>query len=190
MIGPNLASRPFLNTRPVWLVTAAAGILTVVFVFLNVSFFVMSGRELAPQLAYVDELEDKRNQLASQVRDVTVELDKVPWKSLATRVRATNVVLREWSFSWLGLLDDIERVMPREVRIIRITPSVAADGVLLSLEAVARSRESTLQFLENLIADASFSEPVPIRERLPEQSDVAGYDLTLRVTYHPGEASQ
>lgn len=188
MIGPNLASRPFLNTRPVWLVAVAAGVLVVLFVILNFSFFFLSGRELAPQLTYARELEAKRDQLSSEVRGLVVELDKVPWKSLSSRVRATNVVLREWSFSWLGLLDDIERVMPREVRVVRIAPSVGDDGVTLNLEAIARSREATLEFLENLIADPHFSAPIPIRERFPEESEFAGYDLTMRVTYHPGKS--
>jgi hypothetical protein len=190
VIGPNLASRPFLNTRPVWLVTVAAGVLIVVFVFLNISFYISSGKELAPQLAYARDLENTRDQLSDEVRGIIAELDEVPWKSLSSRVSATNVVLREWSFSWLGLFDDIERVMPREVRVIRIAPSVADDGVTLSLEAIARNRDATLEFLENLIADPSFSEPIPIREQFPEQAEHAGYDLTLRVTYHPGEGNQ
>jgi Tfp pilus assembly protein PilN len=185
MIAPNLASRPFLNTRPVWVVTGAAGLLTVVLLILNISLYVKTNATLAPQLEYQRQLEAEHEQLSNEVGVLLAELDKVPWKSLASRVDATNVVLREWGFSWLDLLDDIERVMPREVRIIRIGPSVGADGVSLSLAVVARTRDALIEFLNNLINDPSFSKPIPIYEQLPEESASAGYDLTLRVSYHP-----
>lgn len=187
MIEPNLASRPFLNTRPVWLVTGVAVVLTVLFVVLNLVFFFSSSQTLAPQLARVENLETERGAISSELVALVNELDKVPWRSLSTRVRSTNVILREWGFSWLGLLDDIERVMPREVRIIKIAPAVSSDGVTLNLLAVARTRDSMLQFLENLISDPSFSQPIPLQEGFPERTDTAGYDLTLRVTYHPME---
>lgn len=188
MISPNLASRPFLNTRPVWLVTGAAAVLTVLLVILNVSFYIRSNRTLAPQLARYQQLRAEHQAMTTQVQTLVSELEKVPWRSLEGRVEATNVVLREWSFSWVRLLDDIERVVPREVRILKIGPSIGPEEVTLSLFIVARSRDAMIEFLTNLIDDPSFSKPIPIREGLPEESDLAGYELTLRVTYHPEEA--
>jgi hypothetical protein len=187
MIAPNLAARPFLNTRPVWLVTGAAAALTVLFLVLNITFYFSSNRTLAPQLERARELRSQRDALTADARTVLDDLENVPWRSLSGRVQATNLVLREWSFSWLRLLDDIERVMARDIRIIRIAPVVTSDGFTLNLKAVARTRDDILELLENLIADPSFSEPIPIREAMPEESRVAGYELTMRVTYHPGE---
>lgn len=187
MTAPNLASRPFLNTRPVWLVTGAAGLLTVVLLIVNITLFVRTNRTLAPQLDYLAQLEAEHQELSHEVALVLTELEEVPWKSLASRVHGTNVVLREWGFSWLDLLDDIEAVMPREVRVIRIGPGVGPDGVKLNLMVVARSRDAMIELLTNLITDPSFSEPIPIHEGLPEESETAGYDLSLRVNYHPDE---
>jgi len=187
MIAPNLATRPFLNTRPVWLVTGAAGVLALLFFILNVSFYFSSNRTLAPQLERARELRAQRDTLSGEAQTVLRDLEKVPWKSLSGRVQATNLVLREWSFSWLRLLDDIERVMPRDVRIVRIAPVVSVDGVTLNLMAVARTRDDILEFLDNLIVDPSFSNPIPLREGLPEESATAGYEITMRVNYHPSE---
>jgi hypothetical protein len=187
LIAPNLASRPFLNTRPVWLVTGAAGLLTAVLLVLNVALFVRTNRTLAPQLDHLGQLEAEHQKLTREVELLLTELEKVPWKSLASRVNGTNVVLREWGFSWLDLLEDIEGVMPREVRVVRIGPSVGPDEVKLNLMVVARSRDAMIDLLNNLITDPNFSHPIPIHEGLPEESATAGYDLTLRVNYHPGE---
>jgi Tfp pilus assembly protein PilN len=189
MIAPDLAARPFLNTRPVWLVTGVAVALAVVFLVLNVSFYFSSNRTLAPQLERARELRSQRDALAADAQSVIDDLEKVPWRSLSGRVQATNVVLREWGFSWLQLLDDIERVMPRDVRIVKVAPVVTAEGFTLSLMAIARTRDDILDLLQNLIADPSFSEPIPIREALPEESRTAGYELTMRVTYHPDEVA-
>jgi Tfp pilus assembly protein PilN len=185
MIAPNLATRPFLNTRPVWLLTGAAGLLTVALLILNITLYVKTNSTLAPQLDHLRQLEAEHARLSNEVDGLLAELEKVPWRSLGSRVDATNVVLREWDFSWLNLLDDVERVMPREVRILRIGPSVGADEVSLNLAVVARTRDALIEFLNNLIIDPSFSKPIPIHEELPEESPSAGYDLRLRVNYHP-----
>ena len=114
-------------------------------------------------------------------------LQRVPWRSLESRVNATNAILREQSFSWLQMLDDIERVMPYEVRLTKITPSVTADAVTVSFEVVAKNRDAMLQFIDNLVEDASFRQPTLSSERTPEDSDTGDYLLTMRVRYIPPE---
>jgi type IV pilus assembly protein PilN len=187
MIVPNLASRPFLNTRPVWLVTAVSILVALLFVVLNVFSYVTANRTLATQLSEYGRLEARRDALRREVKAEVATLDKVPWTSLANRVKATNLVLQEGSFSWPALLDDVERVMPYEVRLTRIAPTLGPEGVSLSLAVVCRSREAMLEFLENLIKDPSFANPIPVREELPEGSRTAAYDLTLKVDYRPPE---
>ena len=56
MITPNLATRPFLNTRPVWLVTAAAGLATLILLGLNLRLFLVSNRALDEETARRDML--------------------------------------------------------------------------------------------------------------------------------------
>jgi Tfp pilus assembly protein PilN len=186
VIAPNLASRPFLNTRPVWLLTGACVVLTVTFGALNVLSYVRSNRTLAPVIERRAELDAIKSELERSVRGEVQRLEGVPWKSLADRVRDTNVVLRERNFSWIRLLDDVERVMPYQVRMVTISPGVSTEGVSLSLAVVAQSRDAMLELLENLIADPSFSQPMPLREGLPETARTAEYELSLNVTYHPG----
>ena len=187
MITPNLATRPFLNSRPVWLFTIAAGALALILIALNLRLFLVANRTLGDESTRRDELQSRFEVLEREVRSDVTSLSKVPWRSLKTRVDATNLILQEHSFSWLEMLDDIERIMPYDARLTKITPNVAPDGVLLALEVVARTREAMLQLLDNLIADPRFEEPTPSNELSPEQSSTATYVLTLRVTYHPAE---
>jgi Tfp pilus assembly protein PilN len=182
---PNLASRPFLNTRPVWLLTAVAGTLALTLAAVNFNLWMISNRGLEEQLAREQALLAEQKQLVDELRSDAAALDQVPWRALNRRVDDLNMVLREHAFSWLRLLDDLERVLPREVRIIRVSPTVGKEDVELGLEGVARDRGALLDLLDNLIADPSFDEPRPRSERTPEQSSGVGYDFVLSVKYRP-----
>jgi Tfp pilus assembly protein PilN len=172
----------------VWLVTGLSALLAVIFVVLNLVSWVAGNRTLATQLEQRDRLRVEKAALETELKSQLAEMEEVPWKSLTGRVRATNVVLREHGFSWSRLFDDIERIMPHDARLTLIGPGVGPDGVTLSLVLIARSRDAVLELLENLIDDSSFSEPVPIRETLPDDSETGEYELTLRANYHPPAA--
>jgi Tfp pilus assembly protein PilN len=186
VIVPNLASRPFLNTRPVWIVTAFAVVATVVMVAVNINIYVTSRHQHAALYERCSELEAEYRELEEKTRGQLDLLAKVHWRSLGQRVERFNVILREYSFSWLKLLSDIERVMPYKVRLTDIQPSISPEKVTLTIEAVARDREAMLEFLDNLIVDPSFSRPIPDMERHPEGSTTAiDYLFTLKVIYDP-----
>jgi Tfp pilus assembly protein PilN len=184
MIAPNLASRPHLNTRPVWVVTGIAALLALGFAAANLQVWLSSSRELQEQLVREKQLRAEYQRLTVDVNERVDRLNKVPWRSLSGKVAAVNSVIHEHEFSWLGMLDDIERVLPYEVRLTKIAPKVDVESVNLSLTAIGRTRDALLEFLDNLIADPVFSEPTPQSEITPEESGL-GYVLTLTVTHHP-----
>lgn len=188
MMMPNLARRPFLNTRPVWVVAAVAGLITIAMVIANARLYVVTDRELAERIERRAELTERHAELLHEVRNQVDALEHVPWKSLAARVDAANTILREGTFSWLELLDDVEQVMPYDVRITRIAPRVDEEQVKLELEVVCKTRDDLLEFLQRLIDDPRFSEPTPRSETPPEASDTSFYTLMFGVTYHPQSA--
>jgi hypothetical protein len=62
---------------------------------------------------------------------------------------------------------------------------VGPSEIELNLVVVARTRDAMLEFLQNLLADPSFSQPTPRREETPEESAAPGYTLSLTVRYLP-----
>ena len=187
MITPNLATRPFLNTRPVWLVAAAAGLLALILIGFNLRLYLVANRHLDDETTMRDGLELRYSALATEVKANVDVLERVPWRSLKGRVDAINLILHEHSFSWIEMLDDIERVMPYDLRLTRITPSVGSAEVTLSLVVIARNRDVMLEFLDNMIADPRIENPTPSSEKTPEETELTMYLLTMRVTYHPSE---
>jgi Tfp pilus assembly protein PilN len=150
--------------------------------------YLQGNRTLAERIAARDELQQRHDALVDELRGEVRTLEGVPWRSLAARIASTNDILRERGFSWLEMLDDIEEVLPYDVRIVKITPKVDGDRVQIGLEAVCRTRDALLELLDNMIRDPRFAEPTPRSEVFPEESDNATFDLLFTVTYLPGEA--
>ena len=123
-MSPNLAARPFLNTRPVWAVMAAAVAIAVVVGGLLLGSHFVSNRALAEEIAAINDLQAAHDALDREVRAAARGLDRVPWKSLGARIDATNSILREHRFSWLDLLQDLEEVLPYDVRLVKVAPKI------------------------------------------------------------------
>ncbi|MCP4898726.1 MAG: hypothetical protein GY906_17285 [bacterium] len=184
---PNLASQPFLNARPVWLVTIGALTLAVIFLGFNIHAYLSGNRQHGEKLSERVKLEAEQRVIEGELRADVGQLDQVSWRGLRLQVSELNIVLRQQGFSWLVLLRDIEEVLPRDVRLTRIAPSVNDAEVQLAISGLARSRDAMLLLLENLIENQDFSDPVPNNEIWPEGSDRGIYEFTLRVRYLAGE---
>jgi len=183
---PNLASRPFLNTRPVWWVTGAATFFSVVLLIVNVSLYFSGSRHLVEKLQRRARLVEQETKLSREVdRDVKA-LAGVRWRALGSRVDRVNGILGGYAFSWLGLMNDLGRVLPRQVRLYKVSPHVTPDGVVLAVSGTAQTREAMLDLLENLIQSPQFFNPLPRSEKTPDASKSAGYEFRLRVGYRPG----
>ena len=67
MITPNLATRPFLNTRPVWVVSGVAAVLTLILIALNLRLFLVANRALDDEIAQRDSLKQRHQIVESEV---------------------------------------------------------------------------------------------------------------------------
>lgn len=187
---PNLARRPFVNTRPILVAAVALAVIGVGLTVYNVAEYVAarrSERELSSRLA---PLEAQRSSLSARVRTLDGKLKSVAWKKLASETDAMESVLLQRQLVWTTLLGDLERVMPWDVRLVSIRPTVAKDGAVeLGLSGVATGRQSWLNLLARLFSDSRFSRPVPLSEEAPSATNAVGYQFEVRVLYWPGGRS-
>lgn len=185
MIVANLASKPRLNTRPVWIVTGVAVLIGLVLAAVNVRLFLTSNQTLEEQIVRRDMLQIQRNELRREFSGHAAVLERVPWKSLGARIELVNEVLEEHRFSWSDLLDHLAEVLPWQVRIVSVSPSVGKEGVTLGLEAVSKDREGFLNLLDRMVADPYFDDPLPSREDWPEGGQSSEYVFSMRVLFLP-----
>lgn len=182
---PNLASKPLMNSRPVWLTAGVALVVALALLALNLHLYFSATQTTERLVAQRAELEARRTELAAKVRTEAAALEKVQWKRLDRKVAAVNQVLGEHAFSWLGLLADLGATLPWQVRLTRVSPTAGEDGVDLILEGESRTSEAVLEFLQNLIDSPNFEKPLPRSEERPEGSLGIGYTFTLKVRYLP-----
>lgn len=191
MIVANLASKPRLNTRPVWILTGAAVLIGLVLTAVNIRLFLSSNQTLEEQIVRRDMLQIQRDALAGEFSAHAAVLEQVPWGSLGARVNLVNEVLEEHRFSWSDLLDHLSEVLPWQVRVVSVSPSLGDDGVTLALEAVSKDREGFLDLLDRMVDDPYFDDPLPSRESWPEGGKSSEYLFRMRVIYLPdGEVEQ
>lgn len=183
---PNLASRPFINTRPVVLVIVTAVLVGVVMLLLNLRLFFSTSGTTEALGQRVADLEVQRAVLESDIRDDLEALQAVEWRRLEADVQAANLVLKAHAFSWGRLLTNLEATLPYAVRLVRVSPRVEDDRtVRLALQGIAQSREAMLEFMAHLLESPAFERVEPSGETLPEGAASAGYEFDLDTVYVP-----
>jgi Tfp pilus assembly protein PilN len=198
--GINLASRPFVNTRPVARVTAALWALGAALALAaGWSFWgYFTGRE--GQRAELASIEAAMERERAAIAELSRALGAIPLDNQNERVRFLNERIAERAFSWSLLFDRLAEILPADVRLLALAPRVnfgeserrraAAAGapgerVILQVEAVARRPEAILELLDALFASAAFERPNLAREN----RDGGETRFTLTVVYLPGAAA-
>ncbi|MEP0773309.1 MAG: hypothetical protein HRF46_02975 [Acidobacteriota bacterium] len=184
---PNLASAPFLNTRPVWVLGSALLVAAVALTAMSVSEFLLKREEEEGLRQRLTVLQQRREVVARAVAELNRTLAVVPWKQLQGETAALSQIAGKRGWAWTTMLADVERVLPWDVRLVSISPSVDDKGrVRLALVGVAAGRDSWLKLLTRLFSDPSFAEPVPALEEAPSATNPGGYRFQLAVRYLPG----
>jgi len=170
VIRTNLSTRPFYNERAVhfWLLVAAVAI--VIATALNVSAGLRYRRgdnELAKQ---ADADEARTAELRQQASKLRGSVDPRQIDVAAAAARQANELIDRRTFSWTDLLNRLETTLPDEAHVVAIRPKVdRANGIVLTLQIVARDVDDVNQFMENLEETGAFKNPRPTTERFNEQ---------------------
>jgi hypothetical protein len=191
--GLNLARRPFLNRRPVLrvavlLALAAAGLLC-----LNVWLYWQhfAGRE--DQRTELDQLREKTAEESATLEEALTALESfdVDWQQ--DQIAFLNARIAERMFSWSALFDHLAEVLPRTVRIERVTPALAGrqsrrrrgnlrsaeDEVALEITGAAEEDEALLELVDAFFAHSRFRRPSLKVEAREGGSSQVGYSMAV-----------
>jgi Tfp pilus assembly protein PilN len=190
---PDLATRPFLNLRPARRTGGALAIAALLLLAWNVQSTWRAGTGEASRRAEIARLTAASD--AARARIATIERDLATRDLGAENRRAEflNERIAQRTFGWNLLFDRLGRVLPRGVRLRRLSPKMMTaasappgGGVLLDISGEAEDDESMLEFVDKLFDDPAFEAPDLHREsRTP--SGALQFSLTVR--YLPGTAS-
>ncbi len=183
---PNLAARPFLDVRPVWVAGGLLAFAGLVLTGVSLGELLHEHRAEKNAAATLAGLQAKRTELAEKVAADNRELAAVSWKKLQFETDSLRQVVSRRGLVWSQMLADLERIVPWDVRLVSIVPAVDKGGeVKLALSGIATGRQAWLKMVSVLFTDRSFSDPLPSGETAPSATNSQGYRFELTVTYWP-----
>ncbi|MBK5257976.1 MAG: hypothetical protein JJE51_00140 [Thermoanaerobaculia bacterium] len=178
----NLAARPYRDYRPLYAVVVAASLLIAFLMLNNVDTYYRYVRETRATRNEIARIERQAGQERSRAEVATGEIRKMDLATLGRQSRFVNAQLAERAFSWSELLDRLEAVVPRDVRINSIAPSFSDNGfVHLTLSCEAKTTDGMLATITRFQSNNHFVNPFPTTENRTGST----FHFGLGVDYKP-----
>ena len=171
-ISVNLATQPFRRDRPVLFLTgvltaALLGLLAIL-IYLSVS----QRAELADARANVDRLQRRVRVTTAEQAKLDAVLRQPENAEVLERSLFLNELLTRKGISWTKILEDLEQVVPHNVRIMSIRPTVnSRNQVVLDMQVGSETLEPIITFLKALEESPRFGQVYDHNSSGPSQSD-------------------
>ena len=185
----NFARRPFRNERPVLAVAAVLLLGGLVVLAANIRLYQGFSRQVEGSRRGIEYLELRRDRARKAADAARAALNNYKLSALAAQSSGLQTIVRERRFSWIRLLARLERTLPPEVRLARLSPRFgSADEVGVDLAVVGRSPESVVRTVAALTRDRAFKTVDLLSETSPQAGTPEGYSFQLSIRYTPEAA--
>ena len=168
-ISINLASRPFVELRPLFarlrLVMVA---LALTAVGLGVGLHVMNKHAQVAQ-AQMNALQAQTAALETERQTNERRMMQPQNRAVLDRSRFLNTLFASKSFSWTSVLMDLEGVLPAGVQVTAIEPTVTKEGDINIRLRVSGERDRDVDLIRNLERSQRFLAPRPANETAQTQ---------------------
>ncbi|NWF82863.1 MAG: hypothetical protein HXY18_03435 [Bryobacteraceae bacterium] len=179
----NLASEPFQRNRPILVASVALALLLLVTLGVQINSILSeraAARESREALAQVER------QLAALNREeagLQARLRKPENAAVFERSQFINLLLKRKGVSWTRMFDDLEKVMPHNVRLIAVRPAVTLDNLVqLDMVVGAQAPEPVIDLLKRLESSELFGATALLSSQPPTQQDPL-YRYRVSVNY-------
>ncbi len=124
MQGINLARRPFVNRRPVLRLAILLWIAGVLLAMLNVKQYTEHWQGTRVNRQRLAKVEAEVREAREELRQLDPVLARVGIVGQNRRAEFLNHLIASRTFPWSALFDDLEDVLPLDVRLLSVKPSV------------------------------------------------------------------
>jgi len=169
----NLASRSYVNKRALYIGYLVCGVVLVAGLFYTLAYYFDLQSQISTTEARLGELKDKI--LASQGGDAA-DYNAARYDKVLVQIHLANGILSRDSFRWTKLLDQLEQVVPGNVRIKSISPDHEENTV--ELTGVAKGLTDLKKLLDNLIMSGLYEE-VLLFDQATDKSGEIGFSIEL-----------
>jgi len=153
----NLASRPFVELRPVYMrLRVLALVLLLIAVGLGWTLHRATQRARVAQ-AELDSLENRTNATHREFQGYQAEMRQPANAGVLSRSQFLNALFTRKAFSWTAVMMDLEDVLPAGVQVVNIEPASTPDGHVTMKLRVTGPREKTVELVRNLERSRRFT---------------------------------
>ncbi len=171
-VNVNLASEPFQSTRPMLVASGIAAVLLAGLLVLLIALSTMEKGQATEVQARVDRLQARVTALSAEEARLQGVLRKPENAEVLDRSLFLNSLIYAKAISWTRLFDDLEKVVPHNVRLISIRPQVNARNELsLDMVVGAESPKPVIQMLTHLESSPQFGAVLLQTQIPPSQSE-------------------
>jgi type IV pilus assembly protein PilN len=168
----NLASEPFERTRPMLVASAVVAVLLIGMLAVLVALSVTESGQAAELRQTIARMEARRRTVDAEQARLEAVLRQPENAEVLARSQFLNSLLYAKAISWTRLFEDLEKVMPYNVRLISIRPQAGAQNdILLDMVVGADSAEPVIQLLTRLENSPVFGATLIHNRWPPTQSE-------------------
>jgi type IV pilus assembly protein PilN len=155
----NLATRPFIELRPIFLrLRVFMAVLAVVAVGALVATHILQ-QKLDVAKAQIDAVHAQVVAAQEEKRQNERRMREPENAAVLTRAHFLNALFLRKSFSWTAVMMDLETVLPAGVQVTSIEPEPASDGDVMIRLRVSGDRDRAVQLVRNLERSKRFRAP-------------------------------
>jgi type IV pilus assembly protein PilN len=191
----NLASRPYVELRPLYHRLRLLAVLLVLTGFLFWWVLRSEHTRAAAAEAQVNSLEAAISRVQDTRQRSEAAMRQPANAALLGQAQFLNNLFLRKAFSWTAVMMDLERVLPAGVQVINIDPQVQKDGHVIIRMRVAGPRERAVDLMRNLEKSSRFLTPRLVGEslqsnqgpngRLSPDAGPPGVNFDIMADYNP-----
>ena len=180
----NLATRPFIELRPIFLrLRIFMGVLAVVAVGALVASHILQ-QKLDVAQAQINAVHAQVVAAQDEKRRNEQRMRQPENSAVLARAHFLNALFLRKSFSWTAIMMDLETVLPAGVQVTSIEPEPTSDGDVMIQLRVSGDRDRAVQLVRNLERSKRFLAPrltveaAQAKETGSQNNNVAANSLT------------
>lgn len=183
----NLATRPFVNTRPFLVTTSVLGSLALVLTAWITVVGVGTWQQESMTRAQTSELEQQKAELVAEQRQLVASLSTPNARRVLERKLFLDRLIQRRRLSWIELFFDLQQHLPRQARILSLSPALLESGnVSLDLRVVGSSSSAVIEFVQALEKGEKFRN-VMLLSQSKVSGGAAGVGATITAVYMQGQ---
>jgi Tfp pilus assembly protein PilN len=170
----------------VFLVAALAFAAAAFLLAANVQQYRDFNRESGGTGRQIEFLEGRLQKATREAEQSRAALNSFKVSSLAQESRGLLRIVAERRLSWTALLTRLERTLPPEVRVTRLTPKFDETGeATLAIGLIGKDDGSVVRTIAAFARDPAFESVALHSESTPEKGVPEGHTFNVTVTYRP-----